>query len=446
MKIIIAGAGDMGFHIAELLTAQEHAITIIDIDQDALENASDKLDLNTIAGDSSSLAILDNAGISSCDLLLAVTTSEKNNLITAIIGKKMGAKKTIARVENPEYLTERQQASFAELGIDSMISPSQLAANEILRLIKHEALIDIYDFKEDELSIIGLTLDSSTNVINKTVVEVGTSEHAVPFRPIIILRGKQTIIPRAKTYMMRNDRLFLITRTSKIPRLLEFIGKKTKEIKNVMILGGNDICKQAAEGIQKYYKLKLIAEDKAFINEIIHDLRDSLIIHGDPTDLDLLVSEDISQMDAVIAMTENNEANILTSLLAREKGVFKTIACVDNIDYTTLSHSIGVDTLINKRLIAANEISRFVRKGKIEAITSFHGVDGELIEYILHKENKLVKLPIKELDLPKLSMIAAVIRDGKSYIPHGNFQMTLNDKVIIFSMTAALDSIESLFR
>lgn len=446
MNVIIAGAGDMGFHIAELLTNLMHAITIIDLDQDALDNASDNLDLNVLNGDSSSLAVLENADAADTDLLLAVTTSEKNNLITAILGKKMGVKWTIARVDNPEYLTERQKKGFADLGVDHLISPTHLAAKEILRLIKHEALIDIFDLPEDKLSIIGVALDSSTHIINKTVLDVGTADENLSFRPIVILRGKTTIIPRAHTYMMRNDHLYLITRTSKIPELLKFIGKENKAIKNVMILGGNDICKEAASLIQKRYNLKVILEDRGHIDEIMPDLRDALVIQGDPTDLDLLISEEISRMDVVISMTENNEANILTSLLARENGVFKTVACVDNIDYTTLSQSIGVDTLINKKLIAANEISRYVRQGKIEAITSFHGVDGELIEYVLHHNNKLIKKPIKELDIPDQTMIAAVVRDGSSYIPHGDFQLQANDKVIIFAMTEVLDTVETLFR
>ncbi len=446
MKIIIAGAGDMGFHIAELLTKQRHAITIIDLNSDTLDYAGEKLDINTVKGDSASLSILDEANVASSDLLLAVTTSEKTNLMTAILGKKMGASQTIARVENPEYLTDREKDNFRELGIDTLMSPTMIASHEIYRLIKHEALIDIFDFPDDEISIIGLTVDRGTHILNRTIVDVGTSEENITFRPIVILRGKETIIPRGNTTLRHNDHLFLITRTQKIPALLDFIGKEHKEIKNVMILGGNDICKQAAIEIQGDYKLKLILEDKIQAQEMAQHLRKTLIIHGDPTNLDLLISEDISSMDAVIAMTDSNEANILTSLLARENGVYKTIACVDNVDYTILSQNIGVDTLINKKLMAANRISQFVRKGKIEAITSFHGVDGEIIEYVIQKESRLVRKPIRDLKLPKKSMIAAVIRDNKSHIPHGEFQMQLDDKVIVFAMSEALENIESIFR
>ncbi len=446
MKIIIAGAGDIGFHLAQLLVYEQKNIILIDTNQEVLDYARTHLDVITIRGDSSSVAILEEAGVEKAGLLLAVTTSEKNNLVTAILAKKMGARQTIARVNNNEYLAPEQKQRFQELGIDSLISPRQLAAQEVVRLVHQCSLTDIFDFEKGQLSVIGFTLDDSSPLINRKIREIDAANPDIPFHVMAILRGHKTLIPRGDHYLRRSDHVYCITKNESIDQVIKFVGKDLVKVKNVMIIGGTDVGHTTARLLEKEYNVTLVEDRKDICKQLAETLRDTLIIKGNPGNIELLKEEGLEKMDAFIALTPNSETNILASLMAEECGVYKTIALVDNIAYTHISQNIGVDTIINKKLIAANNIFRFVRKGNIEAITSMHGVDAEVIEYVIHKSNRLTKRSLRELHFPEKAIIGGVIRGDQSLIPNGDFQMQVGDKVIVFTMHEAIGKVEELFR
>ena len=446
MKIIIAGAGDVGFHLAELLAYENQDIVLIDSNQEVLDYAATHLDVMVLKGDSASIDILEQAEVSKAHLLLAVTTSEKTNLVTAILAKKMGAKQTIARVENQEYLEQNQRETFRELGIDSLISPPQLAAEEILRLIQQCTFTDVFDFEEGKISVVGATIDDYSPLLNKKVRDINNSNFDMELRPIAILRGHRTILPDGETRLMRNDHIYFIGKKDNIERLSEQVGKKKKKMKKVMILGGADLDLVTAKRLESTYNVTLIEKEKDRCKQLAEHLNSTLIINGDASNFDLLEEEGLSHMDAFIALTPNSETNIIASLTAKNHGVYKTIAMVENKEYTHISQNIGVDTLINKKLIAANNIFRFVRKGQIEAITSLHGVDAEIIEFVVHKKNQLTKKPLKALHFPKTALVGGVIRGDKSLIPDGDFQLQVEDKVIVFAMPQAIGRLEKLFR
>ncbi len=452
MKIVIAGAGDVGFHLAELLSFENQDIILIDTNQDVLDYASTHLDVLTIRGDSSSMKTLKEAEVGRTQLVLAVTTSEKNNLMTAILAKKLGARQTIARVKNSEYLEPEQRELFSTLGIDSLISPRQLAAREIKRLVNQCSFTDVFEFEGGKISLVGITLDQVSPLINQRLIEIygnsnGNSSSEDPnYRPIAVLRGHRTIIPRGNTTLRKNDHVYFVAKTPDINCVEDFVGRQKIRIKNVMIVGGSDLAFETASMLEDEYHVTLIEQNKDRCKEMAEALHNTLIINGNVTDVDLQEEEGLRNMDAFIALTPNSETNIIASLMAKNRGVYKTIAQVENKEYTHISQNIGVDTLINKKLIAANNIFRYVRKGQVEAITSLHGVDAEVIEFVVHKNNRLTKKPLKDLNFPEEALIGGVIRGDESLIPDGNFQLQRNDKVIVFSLPEAISKLEKLFK
>ncbi len=445
MKIIIAGAGDVGFHLAELLSFENQDIVLIDSSQEVLDFASTHLDVMTLKGDSSSINVLEQAEVGRAKLVLAVTTSEKNNLVTAILAKKMGARQTIARVNNQEYLTDSERELFRELGVDSLISPTLLAAEEIYRLVRECSFTDLFEFEEGKINLTGITLDEYSPLANKQVADIHGIETDVTLRPIAVLRGHRTIIPRGNTILRRNDHIYFIVRKENIEKLINIVGKKKITVKNVMILGGTALGLATARRLEDEYNVTLIEKDRKRCKVLAEQLNNTLVINGDASNIDLLEEEGLSNMDAFLALTDNSETNIIASLTAKNHGVYKTIAQVENKEYIHISQNIGVDTLINKKLIAANNIFRFVRKGQVEAITSLHGVDAEVIEYVIHKKNQLTKKPLKDLHFPKTALIGGVIRGEDTLIPDGDTQLQLDDKVIVFALPEAISKLEQLF-
>jgi trk system potassium uptake protein TrkA len=446
MKIVIAGAGDLGFHLAKLLCHEQQDITLIDLNADVLEYAQTHLDVMTIHGDSASITILEQAGVGKANLFLAMTTSEKTNLVSAILAKKMGARQTIARVTNPEYITDRERETFKELGIDRLIAPTLLAAHEIERLVKQTTVTDLFDFEQGKISLAGLKLDDNSPLVNLALEEIERIHQGQYFKPIAILRGDKTILPKGSTILRRQDHIYFLTKKENIEAILSIAGKDPRKVHNVMIIGGTPVGLHTAKILEKNYHVTIVEKDKNACKHLVANLEKALVIKGDPSNIELLKEEGLSKMDAFIAVTPNSETNIISSVIAEESGVYKTIAMVDNIDYIHISLNIGVDTLINKKLIAANNIFRFVRKGRIEAIASLHGIDAEVIEYILDKESRLTRKPIKSLHLPAKAIIAGVLRGDETIFPSGEFQMNKGDRVIVFCQSEHIEKVERIFR
>lgn len=445
MRIIIAGAGDVGFHLAKLLSSEEHDIVIIDVNSEKLNYCSNHLDVATVKGDSSSYGVLSEANVFEADLLIAATSTEENNLLTAIIAKRLGVKKTVARISNTEFLINRDKLNLSELGIDEIISPESLAAREIDRLLKVSALTDSFDFEKGVLSMIGIYIDEKDPLNNKTLAETVSLNPELNFLTVAILRGKQTIIPRGSTRFQMNDHVYYITQPEGVSKVLELAGKKPKAIKNIMILGGSRVGYHTAKKLSKKYNVKLIETNKQKCFELADILPDTLVINGDGTNVELLEEEGIKDMDAFIAVTGNSETNIISSLVAKNHGVNKTIALVENMDYIHLSQNIGVDTMINKKLIAANFIFRYVRQGDIVSVAGIHGVETEILEFKVTEDSKITKGPLRKMEFPRNAIVGGVIRDGKGYTPMGDFEFEPGDRVVVVVMPDAVRKVEKFF-
>ncbi|MCH7399483.1 Trk system potassium transporter TrkA [Belliella sp. DSM 107340] len=445
MKIVIAGAGDMGYHLAQQLSFDNKDIVMIDTDKDVLDNVSSHLDVLTIVGDSTSLEVLKNAGVNDAEMVMAVTTSEKSNIVTAVLAKQLGAKRVIARVRNHDYLDPENDVYFKNIGIDNIISPSMLCSSEIKRMLKNSSFTDVFEFEEGKLNVVGITLDQYSSLVNKAISDMSQNILFRDIKIIAIVRDQMTIIPRGNTIIRNNDHVFFISNKKAVESILDLLGQKEVTIKNVMIIGGDDMAYATALKLEDFYRVTLIHKDKERCKWLSERLDKTLVINGDYKNIDLLIEEGLEQMEAFISVTESSETNIITSLTAKNHGVYKTIAHVDTREYIHISHSIGVDSLINKKLVAANQITRFLRKGNVEAVSGIYGVDAEFVQYVITKNYRITRKALKDLHFPESAMVAGVIRGEDVFIPDGDFVMQKDDKVIVFALPAAKNSLEKLF-
>lgn len=445
MRIVIGGSGDVGYHLADALVNAGHSLTLIDSNDHILQHAASNIDAITLTGDVSSVDTLKRADIHRADIFIAATTSESTNLLACILAKKLGAEKTIARISNIEYFDQNQRNNFKEVGIDNLFSPTLLAAEEIQRLINRCAATDIFEFEKGKLSVVGYTVESNSPYIGKEFRSLCLSKN-YDTNTIALLRNGKTTIPTLEQLIEGNDHVYLVSNAKDLSILDKDLGEEFKVIKQVMIIGDTEIALQTATILERDYSVTVILNDNRKAKRFIEKLNKALIIEGDYSNLDLLQEEGLDKMDAFIALTANTETNIIASLTAESMGVFRSIALVDNAAYTHLSQKIGVDTLINKKLIAANNIFRFVRKGQIEAIASLHGVDAEIIEFNVHTNNFITQNPISQIGLPKDALIAGVVRRDKGIIPNPDFQLELDDKVIVLTLPKATRKVEDLFK
>jgi len=448
MKIIIAGAGEVGFHLAKLLSFESQDITLIDTHRDSLSYADTHLDIRVVRGDATSIKVLEDSNVTDTDLVIAVTSSETTNITVCVLAKQLGAKRTIARISNTEFIDRKDEVGFTKFGIDELISPESLAANEIELLLNQSAFNDTYEFEGGALTMIGLHLNRTNSFIDKTVKEVASVFPNLKYVPIAMQRyGTQyTIIPRGDTQFKEGDQVYFITTKEGVDEIYELTGKERHEIRNVMILGGSNIgYKTASDLCKNRFNVKLIENDKEKAFEIADDIPSCLVINGDGRNVELLLEEDVQDMDAFISVTGNSETNIMSCLVAKSKGVKKTIALVENMDYFQLSHSIGIDTLINKKLLAANNIFRYIRKGEVVAMTKLNNMNAELLEFVVTPSSNVTNKIIRDIDIPRSAIIGGVVRDGEGQIALGDFKIQSGDRVVVCCQPQSISKVEKLF-
>lgn len=446
MRIIIAGMGDVGYQLAKQLSSENNDIVAIDLDHDRLHYTDQMADILTIEGSSTSIKVLEEAKIEKADLLVAVTSSEEVNIATAILGKKLGAKKTIARISNAEYLDPRHGVNFNELGIDFMIYPEELAALETVNLINRTAATDIIEFENGKLQVIGLKLDKNAPVIHKSLSEISKQYESLDFRVVAIYRNFRTIIPKGNDKFLPNDQIFVISKSEALETVLKLAGKENIKFDNIMILGGGKIGRRVASLLSNKMTVKLIDSNPEKAFELADELPNTLVIQGDGRDIDLLAQEGIIDVDAFIAVTEDAETNIITCLMAKHLGVKKVIALVDKVEYVPLTQTIGLDSLINKKLIAANNIVRFIKKGEIISYSSLEGIDAVVMEFIAQSGSKITEDIIAESDFPKDAIIGGFIRKDESFIAMGRTKLNPGDKVVVFALPEAVNKLEKFFK
>ncbi|MFT4598572.1 MAG: trk system potassium uptake protein TrkA [Bacteroidia bacterium] len=438
MNIIIAGGGEVGYYLAKLLTKESHSIVLIDNRAKVLNRADSELDLLTIHGNAYSISILDKAGIADCDLLIAVTSSETTNLTIATLGKQLGAKKTIARVNNTEFLKLKDRLDLGKMGIDVIISPEDLASKEIVRLLRRSSFSNAFDFEFGKLTLLGAYLTLDSVLLGRKFECLDTYNKKNNFTAIAIERDGDATIPNGDYVVEEGDHIFFLCKPAGIEEIREICGKAKLEVKNVMIMGGGNVGYNTAKKISRRKNVKLIESNEDRCLELADLLADTLIINDDGHDVHLLEDENISEMDAFIAVTGNSETNIMSCLVAKNHGVTKTIAMVENMDYINLSQTIGIDTLINKKLIAANNIFRYVRQANIINIAGIHGLDAEVIEIQVQAGSSAANKVVKDMKLPEGAVLGGIIRSTEAWIAHDDLEILAADKVVVFALPGAI--------
>ena len=446
MKIIIAGAGEVGFHLAKLLSFESQDITLIDNKKSNLNIAEHQLDIKTIEGNSASISVLKEANVDKSDLVVSLTSSETTNFSTCFLAKQLGAKRTIARISNSEFINS--DIDFNSIGIDELISPENLATEEIKLLIHESAFTNIHAFEEGILKMMGVKLEKKAPFVGKNVMEAASVFPGVHFMPIALKKEgtEKTIIPRGDTVFCDGDQVYFITDKKGLQELYNLLGTVKQNIDNIMILGAGRIGSKLARDLSNEgLNVKIIEINEEKANNLAEELSDVMMINVDGRNVDLLVEENLENMDAFIATTGNSETNIMSCLMAKSKKIKKTIALVDNMDYFNLSQSIGIDTLINKKLLAANDIFRFVRNGDIVELAKLNNMDAEIVEFNVSNKSKVLNKKIVDLNFPREAIIGGVIRGDKGIIALGDFVIQYGDRVLVCSTPEVLSKVESLF-
>ncbi|MBT3301206.1 MAG: Trk system potassium transporter TrkA [Bacteroidetes bacterium] len=445
MNVVIAGAGAVGIYLAKMLVDNDHNVTIIDKDKERLRIAESHIDLMTVKGSSSLISILDQAEVNKADLLIAVTSDYDVNFLTCILGKKLGAKTTIARIDDAEYLIPSEQEVYRNIGVDTMIYPERIAALEIVALLKQTGATETFDFSQGKLSLLQLRIDENALVLHKTLHEIIEQEKSLDFRAVAIKRGAQTIMPTGTDVFLPGDQVYVITKKEKIHRLMEISGVKPFSISNIMIVGGTKIGKRTAIELEDRFNIKLIDKTMEVCEELASELKNTLVINADGTDIEMLKDEGLSRMDAFIAVTDNTELNIFSCLLAKRNGVKRTIALIEDIEFIELSQNIGVDTIINKKLIAASYIHQFTLDAEITSSKCLNGVEADVFELIAKPNSRITKKKIKNLHFPKGVIIGGLVRENESFIVTGDTQVEVDDHVVVFALPALINQIERFF-
>ncbi len=445
MHIVIAGAGEVGLHLARMLSAEDHDLVVIDNDVDRLKHVSGALDLLTLEGNANSISMLKEARINKADLYIGVTYSEDVNINSAILSKKLGAKKTIARIDNQEYMLPANKEIFDNLGVDYMIYPEKIAAREIVGLLSETGSTEVVAFSGGKLHMYVIRLDESAPIVNRSLKDLNPGDKGLEYRAVAITRKGQTIVPSGKDRFEADDLVYVISSKEGLKELYKSSGKKQFEVRDIMILGGSRIGMKTADALGNQHYVKLIEQDREMSYKLSNRLNNTLVINGDGTDMELLRQEGLEKMDAFIAVTGNSETNILSCLLAKHLGVKRTIAEVENMDYIHLAENIGVDTIINKKLITASRIFRFTMSEEVSSINCLTGTDAEVIEFIVKPSSPVTRGILSEVDFPREAIIGGVIRGKHAFIAHGETQIKPYDRVVVFALPGVIHSIGQFF-
>lgn len=443
MKIIIAGAGEVGTHLAKMLSNEDQDIVLIDNDQARLDVIDANYNLMTWNGSTSSFSSMRDVGINNADLYIAVTPYETRNITSCVIAKKLGAKKTVARIDNGEFLIKENGSILKDVGVDFLIYPENLAAQEISVSLQHNWARYWGELHNGQLLLIGVKIHDESSLLNCKLKDLPVSRH--DFHIAAIKRNNETIIPNGNTEILRDDIVYFITTPPYVQEVRELCGKKKRVIKKALIMGGTRIACRFATLFHEQYHLKIIDDDRDNCEEMATMFPDCEIVYGDCRDVEVLRENNIQQYDAFLALTDSSETNILTCLTAKEFGVPKTIADVENLQFLSQAENLNIGRTINKKLLASSHIFKILLDAD-ESNSKFLALaDAEVAEINVKSGARITKAPVKELRLPPEMTLAALVRDGSIRLIDGNTRITEGDYVVVFCLSGTIQKIEKWF-
>lgn len=466
MKTVIAGAGAVGTHLARMLSTENINVILVDANEERLSKVNTDLDIMTLCIEPTSIEGLTNAGVSSADLFIAVTPDESENITCAMLAKQMGAKRTVARVDNYEYMKTENAQIFESMGISSLIYPELLAAKEISDACKYSWARQIWEFGEHgDLVLLSVKLhdeyfnqqsfdddggddENDRNIlIGHTLREIGM-RNGHRFHVVAIKRDGETIHPNGDIKLMAHDLVFIMTTRDNIPFIAEVSGKKGyPSVKHAVIIGGGKLSVRADWALSNNIDLKIVEPNQERCEKLGSLLKSrTMVINGEGHDMDLLNDEGFNYLDAFIALSENDEENILACVAARRRGVRKTIAQVENLDYLDMAESLDVGTIINKKVIAASHIYQMLLKSSVNNVKMLTVAEADVAEFVVNKGSRVTRERVMELGLPRGVNIGGMFRDGKGQLVSGNTQLQEGDKVVVFCIAGTLKRLDKFFR
>lgn len=444
MKIVIVGAGAVGTHLAKLLSVEHENVVLMDENADRLGKMESLFDLKAVVGLPTRISDLKSAGVDDTDLFVAVTPDESANLISCILAHNLGAKKTIARIDNYEYLQPKYKEYFNSMGVNSLIYPEQLAAEEITNSIKYSWMRQLLEFGGGALVMIGVKVRANSQIINIPFKDL---VREVPYHIVALQRGDETIIPRGNDIILPDDLVCFMTTKEQIPYLRKICGKEEyAEVRSLIIMGGGRIAVRTANMINDNVKVKIIESDINRCRKLIELVDDRvMIINGDARDPDLLLSEGIEHTDAFISLSDNSESNILACLSAKRSGVYRTVAEVENIDYISMAENMDIGSVINKKKLAASNIFQMMLNTAVSSVKCLTFIDAVVAEFPVREGTAITRRPVKNLGLPSGATIGGLIRNGEGVHVSGNTMIQAADHVIIFCLERVLKKLEKFF-
>ncbi|MEE8134884.1 MAG: Trk system potassium transporter TrkA [Gemmatimonadales bacterium] len=446
MRVIMVGAGEVGYHVAERLTDERHDVVVVDVDPDRLDYVSSHLDVAVIVGSGTSPTVLEQAGIQKAGLLIAVTNMDEVNLVCCMTARSEHRIVKVARVSNPDFYGQGQHLYPERFGVDVLINPERELALETIRLLQATAATDIAVFADGAVQLIGLQLTPESPIAGRKLQDIAVEEGDRPLLIVAVQRNGKTIVPKGSTVLQGNDQLYIAATVDEIPHALELCGHQRAQLKRVMIAGGSVEAFYLAQLLHQHgVQATLLVAERERAQELAEKLEKALILHGDATDVELLELEGVGGMDAFIALTDEDDTNILSSLVAKHSGAKQVITLVNKSEYVPLASRIGLDAAVSPRLSAANAILRLVRRGSVTRVATFKGTDAEAIAFYVSAEAPIVNRRLKDLEFPEGAIVAAIIHGGEVTVPRGSDIVRVGDQVVVFALPDAIQEVIKLF-
>ena len=453
MRAIVVGAGDVGYDVARLLSLQRHDVTVVDTDPARIEFVRDTLDVMAVLGSGTSALALREARIVDADLLVAVTDVDEVNVVASMLAERVGKPSdktiTIARVRSDEFSGPDSVLTLADFGIDHIIHPEQSTANEIVSLLRRAAATDVVDFGGGALQLLGLRIERESPAAGLTLQELAR-RNPLPFRVMGIARGMRTLVPSGTERVVGGDQVFVLVPTGRVGEVARMLGKEVGRLRHCMILGGTSVGERVAAGLASRHRrdggmeVKLVEADRARAEYLAETLEGVLVIHGEPSDIDLLAREGLSETDALVAVTEDEEANLVSCLMAKHLEVRKTVALLSKSAYIPISQSIGLDAAVSQKLAVSREVLRFLRGSHVRSVATVHGLDAEVLELVADAGAPITRAPIMDLKLPRGILVGGVVGE-RAEIATGQTLVAPGTRAVVFATPERVGEVEALF-
>ncbi|KKO19820.1 MAG: Trk system potassium transporter TrkA [Candidatus Brocadia sp.] len=446
MKILIIGAGAVGFNLAKQLSKEGHDISVIEKSHELVKRISEKLDVSVVSGSASSLAVLGEAGIKDTDMVLAVTNSDEINMVVCMIAHHYGVKTKIARIRSPEFSDEQPVMHQNGFHIDHVVNPEKITVDSILNIIGTPGATYVADFTEGDILLRGFNVPDDAPIAGKKLSELKEVESTDSFLIVAIQRNDEMVIPTGETKILPHDTIFVLVAKAALPYFLPMVNRRADEVEKVVIYGVNRASIELAKKLEaQKIQVTMIESDSEKTQQAATVLDKTVILQGNALDIDLLKEASIDIADFFVAVSENEQANILSALLAKRLGAKKAIVLTVDPAFVPIINSLGMDTVINPRLITVGSILQHIRRGHTLSVVKFQQSDAEAIELVAVEGSKIVGKPLREIPFPQGSILGAIVREGAMQIPAGNTIINPDERVIVFALPHAVEKVQSLF-